>query len=180
MPSSNGAGQAQGVLAPLVESTEGLLANETDPDRVLGSQAAVAGPGTWTVLTVSPTAFAAVWLMRRRTERFRTNVGLRRRHAAYRTAAQLLRPTNGALSPGQARAAIVGYIADKCNAPAGGMTRSEALRLMSEHRVPPDTVQSADEMLQGFEQAEYGGMGTSVDVGRARTLLDTLERCELQ
>ena len=179
----NGGGSAtgaRGTLTPLVESSEGLLANETSPDRVLGSQTAVVGPGTWGVFLGTPLVYAAAWLSRRKTLRLQTDDALRRRSKAYKTARHALHSADGDWSPGRARTALVGYIADRCNAPREGMTRMEAVRIIQDRKAPPEAVQAVDRYLELLEQAEYGRSTTTAAPQSAMTLLDVLERCRLR
>jgi len=117
-----------------------------------------------------------VWFVRRRAVMFRSNEAIRRRHAAYRTARHALQPTNGSLSAGQARSALVGYIADKCAMPSGGLTRGDAVRTLKERGFPEETVQRVDGLLEALEQSEYGGERANVDASDAGDLIDALER----
>ncbi|HUN80906.1 MAG TPA: BatD family protein [Phycisphaerae bacterium] len=177
---SSGAGETQGTLAPLVESSEGLLANETNPERVLGSQAAAIGPGTWAMLAGWPVVYTGIWWTRRKALRLRSDDALRRRSRAYRTARGVLYAADGTLTPGQARAALVGYIADRCNAPREGMTRAEAVAVMQQRNAPAPTIAAVDGFLDQVEQAEYGGARASIGPQQAMELLDELERCKLR
>lgn len=172
--------ESRGVLAPLVESSEGLLANESNPNRVLGSQVAVVGPGAWGAFVGSPLLYALAWWVRRRSEQLKSDDSLRRRSRAYKTAKSALHTADGRLTPGQARAALVGYIADRCNAPAGGMTRLEAVRLIQERSAPADTLGAVDAFLETVERVQYGGESTPVSVDETMRLLDALERCHLR
>lgn len=165
--------QAQNVLAPLTESSEGLIANETNVSRLLASQAASIGAATWGMLAGLPLVYAGVWFVRQRTERFRSDDTYRRRTHAYRTAKAALANT----TPGGIRAAVVGYIADRCGVPAGGMTRIEARRLLESRRIAPAIIDQVDALLELVEQAQYGGGSAGMGVStEAQKLIDALEK----
>jgi len=171
-----------GLLGPLVESTDGLLPNETNPDRLLVSQSMSLGSGGWAILTLSPALYLAAFLLQRRMLRLRQDDAYRRRHGAYRRARRALVESDGVLSPGQVRAAVLGYVADRCNVPAGGLTRGEAVALLNRRRAPADASRSLDNLLEELEQLEYGGVAGGTDpalLSRAMALLEVLERCKL-
>ncbi|MBI5765281.1 MAG: BatD family protein [Planctomycetes bacterium] len=165
--------QAQNVLAPLTESSEGLIANETNVSRLLASQAASIGAATWGMLAGFPLVYAGVWFVRQRTERFRSDDTYRRRTHAYRRAkAALANPT-----PGGIRAAVVGYVADRCGVPAGGMTRADARRLLESRQIARALVEQVDTLLDLVEQAQYGGGSAGTDVAaEGQRLIDALEK----
>ncbi len=168
----------QNVLTPLTESSEGLLANETNAARLLASQDAGVGVGVWALMAGGPLVYAGVWFVRRRTDRYRLDDAYRRRSSAYRTAKNALTDA----TPGAVRMAVVGYIADRCGAPGGGMTRSEARCLLEARRVEVAMVQQVDSLLDTLEQTQYGGGGGGGDEAAttARRLIDELERCQLR
>lgn len=165
--------QAQNVLAPLTESSEGLIANETNVSRLLASQAASVGAATWGMLAGFPLVYAGVWIVRQRTERFRSDDTYRRRTHAYRTAKAALSNT----TPGGIRAAVVGYVADRCGVPAGGMTRSDARRLLESRSTARALVEQVDALLDQLEQAQYGGGSAGSGMAtEAQRLVDALEK----
>lgn len=175
----NGPGSLAPVLAPLVETTEGLLANETDAAVVLADQTGGVGGRTLVLLVALPLGYVGSWLLQRRSARYRDDVALRRRSRAYATAKKLLAAAEGSASTGQVRAALVGYLADRCGLPSGGMTRADAVRLLTERSLPPEIVQSLDDLLAALELAEYAGQaskGAAGSVENARTLVDALEK----
>ena len=137
----------------LAELSEGLEANEDDPTRVLADQHAAVGPLTWMILGGMPVAYLIVSLIQARSSRFRSDVALQRRSAAMQKARKTLKDS----SPQAARAAVLGYVADCCNVPEAGLTRSDALRLLNERRLPETAIQTADAFLAAAEQVSYGG-----------------------
>lgn len=163
-----------GVLAPLVETTEGLLPNYRDPALLLADQTATVGAGTWTVLAGMPVLYFAAWLGHARTVRLRTNQALRRRSQALAGARRRL--SAASTGPGEIRAALLGYIADCCNVPAGGLTRADALRLSLDHGAGAESVARLDALLEQLEYAEFGGGAAVADASEARALIDELEQ----
>jgi len=140
----------------LAELSEGLEANDDDPARVLASQQASVGPLAWIILGGMPLAYLIASLVQARSSRFRSDVALQRRTGAMHKARILLKEA----SPQAARSAVLGYIADCCNVPEGGMTRPDALRLLSERRLPETVIQTADAFLAQAEHVSYGGAQT--------------------
>jgi len=183
MPDSaqGGASPGAGVLAPLVETTEGLLANFDDPDEILASQSTSLGPLAWIVLLAMPAAYLVTWFVHRRSERYRHNQALRRRSMALATAKRAL-SANGERASGDIRAALLGYVADCCNVPAGGLTRNDAVRLAREKGVNDDLVSRLDESLENLEFAQYGGGVFAVQDGAALAsqLVSELDRAGLR
>lgn len=137
----------------LAELSEGLEANEDDPGRVLAIRQVGVGPLAWFILGGMPLAYLLASLVQARSSRFRNDVARQRRSGAMRKARKLLHEA----SPQAARSAVLGYIADCCNVPEGGMTRPDALRLLSERRLPETVIQTADAFLAQAEHVSYGG-----------------------
>lgn len=169
-----------GLVAPLTETTEGLLANEDRPNLLLAEHAAVFGPGSWVLLGAMPLAYLGAWFIQRRAARFRDDEALRRRSRAYATAKKRLHDGDST-PPAAIRAAVLGYIADRCGVPAGGLTRAEAIRLLSERRIPAEKTRAVDGLLESLELAEYGGGGAIQDAASAaKQVLNGLEQCRLR
>jgi hypothetical protein len=182
LTNQGGSGDRGGVLAPLSETTEGLFANEDRAELVLADQSGAIGAGSWLLLAAAPLVYLGMWFIQRRAARFRDDVALRRRSRAYATARGLLRDADGTSLPGAVRGALLGYIADRCNVPAAGLTRAEAVRLINTRGIPVETVQAVDLLLESLESAEYGGAAGAVQDGTntARQLVDALERHRLK
>ena len=179
----SGPGSSAAVLVPLVESTEGLLANDYDTDALLANQSGEIGMGAWILLAAMPLVYLMTWFVQRRAARYRDDVSLRRRSRAYATARKALkgvkmRRTDAGDSPaGTARSALIGYIADRCNVPTGGLTRADVVRLITERGIPTETIRAVDTLLASLELAQYGGTagGTLHEVATsARRLVDEL------
>ena len=162
--------------SPIAELSEGLEANEDDPARLLADRTVGIGPGSWAALGLFPIGYVVLSIFHARSARYRNDVALRRRAWAVSAARKALR---GAATPDSAAAAVLTYVADCCNVPAGGLTRGDAVRLMTERGVPTATVQGVDAFLGELEAARYGGGGAASDGGghadRARGVIDQLE-----
>jgi len=163
---------------PLAELSDGLEANEDDPARVLADQRAEIGPLSWTLLAGMPVIYAIVSLVQARSARFRGDVALRRRSGAAAKARKMLQRSD----PQAARTAVLGYIADCCNAPEGGMTRSDAMRLLGERNMPGPLIQTVDGFLAQVEQVSYGGgsSGGQELAKSAANVIDALESAGLK
>jgi hypothetical protein len=81
------------------------------------------------------------------------------------------------VSSGAAQA-LLGYVADRLNVPAGGLTRGEAVEQLRRAGVHDEAVDALDELLRVCEAAEFGGADASAgDVRkRARAIIARLER----
>ncbi len=106
----------------LTEQSAGLLANYTDMDEVLSSQQfTLSWP--WAVpVALLPLLYVSAWLVQRRFERLRQDVGLARRRTAGQSALRLLRRARQLHEAPDAyrrvSTALLGYIADRYNLPA--------------------------------------------------------------
>jgi len=182
LTNQGGSPERGGVLAPLSETTEGLFANEDRTELLLADQSGTMGAATWLLFAGAPLIYVVMWFVQRRAARFRDDIALRRRSRAYAAARRLLRDTDGASPPAVVRGALLGYIADRCNVPAAGLTRAEAVRLITARGVSAETLQAVDSLLESLELAEYGGAAGAVQdgVNAARQLVDTLERHRLR
>lgn len=172
-----------GILSPLTETTEGLLANEDRPDLILANQSGSLGIIEWAVLALMPVAYWVTWFLQRRAVRFRNDETYRRRSRAYATARKALRNAK-ASDPAALRATLIGYVADRCGVPAGGLTRVEAISLLSARGATAETVRAVDGLLEKLELAEYGGAaateGLDLAADDAKRLVDRLERLGLE
>lgn len=180
LPPTGAAGTAT-VLVPLVETTEGLLANRVDPDALLADHSGGLGMGSVLLLALMPAAYLLTWFVQRRVARLRNDEAWGRRSRALATARAALKKSDAATSPGQVADAILRYIADRCGVPAGGLTRGDAVRLLAENRVPAETSRRIDAILDTLEQAKYAqavGDGSTNHATAARRLIDELERCK--
>jgi hypothetical protein len=63
--------------------------------------------------------------------------------------------------PGALADALLGYIADRFDLPAGALTRQEAIARLEQAGAPTDLVQQVNDVLADCEAAQFGG-GTAV------------------
>ncbi len=159
------------------------MANYTDPDEVLTDQSARITTPVWVLIAALPAAYLLTWLVQRRTLALRDNVALRRRGRALSSARRTLAAANGTPDHARAAGAILGYIADRCNAPTGGMTRADAAGLLADRNVPETVARQVDDLLASAEKAQYAGAAdTNGDrlISTAGTILTELERLRLK
>lgn len=171
------------VLTPLVETTDGLQANYTNIEQMLSDQSGGFGTGSIILLGIMPALYVITWFVTRRSARFRENVALRRRRQAYGNAKKTLRQAEMHAQPDKVYGTVLGYIADRCNVPAAGLTRSDALNLLIERNIPDDTRISLNSLLESLELSQYAGASKITEnrtVNEARNLIDELERCDLK
>ncbi len=133
------------------------------------------------VLILLPVAGnAALFVHLRRREHLSANVHLFRRRRASRVAGKRLRAARRLAADGAASAfyaemdrALTGYLADKFNVAAAGLTRDRITELLGSSRVP-DSVRA--ETLRCLEQCDYGRFAP--DAAAAARLQSVLERGE--
>jgi len=160
----------------LTQTAAGIRANYADMDEVLAQQAFAPGWGTAALLTASPLAFVACTLIRRHSDRVRYDRGYVRRRKACSTALAAIRTAarqaDHANSASQIATAVIGYVADRCNAP-GGLTRTEAVERLTQRGVGAKRVQAAEALLERCEGLQYAGTNTDVPAD----LATQAERC---
>jgi len=164
---------------------QGMWANYEDVAELLVQQSVRPGGGAWAMAVATPLLYVVVFVAVRRRERLRGDTAFARRRTAKRTAmgriAEAAR-SNGVDSAAGVTAALVGYVADRCNVPAGGVTRADAVGQLRRRAVRDELVREVDAVLAECENARYagGGQGSSNDiVARARRCIDELERQRL-
>ncbi len=162
---------------PLTETTEGLLANEADPARLLADHRPGLGPGAIALLAALPAAYVLAWVAHRRSARYREDLVWRRRLEAARNARRALRTAPAGRSSA-IRAALARYIADRAGAAAVALTREEAVQVLLRHEIPPDLVTAVDQLLGSLELAEYGGQSSALPQNATATALDLIDRLE--
>lgn len=171
------------VLTPLVETTDGLRANFADIDQMLADESGGFGTGSIILLGIMPTLYVVTWFITRRSVRFREDVALRRRRQAHGNAKKRLRQAEKLGQPDQIYGLVLSYVADRCNVPAAGLTRSDAMDLLTDRNAPDDLRTALDSFLESLELSQYAGgaaMSRNETVGRARNFIDELERCDLK
>jgi len=166
---------------PLVERSEGLLANYADvPELLVQHRTAIGWPSA-AVLAGCPAAYVLLLFVRRRGDRYNNDSAYRRRSHAMAEAKRRLKEAagaSGAAAAAQVHAALTGYLADCLNAPHGAMTREDVRRLLTERGVGEPLLAETDSLLADVEVAEFAGSaaGSAEDlIGRARRALGSLE-----
>jgi len=163
----------------LTAAADSIRANYGEPEAVLASQAFAPGPGWAVSLALPPGLWLVGWLIRRRSDRLRNDVALARRRGARKQAEARLQTATGSADVASHLAdALLNYIADRANLPAGGLIRPDAVRRLREDDVPDEDIEELDKLLQACEEARYAGMdmGGSDLVTRAKHCLQQLER----
>ncbi|MCB9858254.1 MAG: BatD family protein [Phycisphaerales bacterium] len=159
-------------MAPLVETTDGLQANHANIDAMLADQSVSIGAGTYVLLGAMPTIYLVAAIATRRNKRLSADAGARRRSRALREArARLNNRTNE--SPGEILAAVLGYVADRCDAPPGSMTRREAVEWTVGQGASLEASSRLDALLQNLEAARYSG-AAGIDMNQAYAEADAL------
>ena len=78
--------------------------------------------------------------------------------------------------------AVLSYVADRCDVPAAGLTRTDVASLLDEREVPAETADRLDAFLADLEHARYAG-GAAGDAkcmaAEAAEILGQLERWDL-
>ncbi len=173
----------EGERRTLSETTDGLLANVADTDQLMADHRGGFGVASKVFLGAMPCFYLVAWLVTRRQDRLRADGGLRRRVFAYNRARRALKTSGGSDGLERVYAALTGYVADRCNVPAAGLTRQDAVRLLEARGVPAETRTRLDQLLEQIEYSRYAG-GTRVvssDVeDSAMALLRDLEQVDLQ
>lgn len=162
---------------------EGMTTNYENVNELLTRQSVAFGWGAWSFTAAMPLLYGITILVTRYRERVRGNTGLARRRGAGRRARETLRVTSAGDSEAAATvaAALLGYVADRCNLPHGGLTRTDAVTRLREREVAGNLVQEIDTVLKECEVAQYaarvGGEASSF-VDRAKSCIGQLEKCQ--
>ncbi len=170
---------------------EGLMANYDDIDGLLATEDVSLGWAAMGMTAGGPMAYLMCLLFRRQYDRLRSDTGLARRRGARKNAIAAIAERDrtarrdagatGAASGGIA-SAVTQYIADRCNLPAGGVTRGDAVAQLRGRRISEHVIEDVDALLAECESAQYAGAkhASSNDLaGRARRCIDELERQKL-
>ncbi|MCB9849469.1 MAG: BatD family protein [Phycisphaerales bacterium] len=143
----------------LTHLNRGIESNYTDPGELLAQQGLNPGPAFAVVGAGCPLIYAACALLQRRRERYSSNTALRRRRGARREAQRALAQAAG--NPDRCADVLLGYVADRLDLPAGGLTRQEAVRHLRGANVSAEVVTEFDNVLADCEAAQFGGGATS-------------------
>ncbi len=158
-----------------------MLANYSGMDEVLTGQAFVPGVASAAAVGCPPMLFALFWFVRRHAVRLQSDRGYSRRRSAMRKARGIIhraRTQAGAPAADLLMGALTGFIADRCNVPAGGLTRADSIDALRRHNAADDLIQDFDELLEQFENSKYARVehrATEESVRRATNLLERLQ-----
>ena len=105
-----------------------------------------------------------------------------RRRTARRDSIELLSKARGQSEPAGAAsllgAALMGYVADRFDLTAGGMTRGETVEHLKTNGADASMVQHVDEILSECEGLQFGGRsGEALDglTGRVESCINQME-----
>lgn len=141
-------------MAPLVETTDGLQANHADIDALIADQSVTIGAGSYALLGGLPAVYLVAAVATRYKRKQQNNAGARRRSRALRDAKSRL---GDARTAGDLLAALLGYVADRFDAPSGSITRQEAVNMATAHGASTDVASKLDSLLALLEAAQYAG-----------------------
>lgn len=143
----------------LTARTEGLLANIDDPELLLTTQTVTITPATLTVAGGLPILYLATLLFQTNRRKLKSNVALGRRRTAKRNANQTLAEAIAAQDPTttatRAANALTTYIADRCNLPAGGLTRQDAIDQLQQRNITDELINNINHLLEECETIQY-------------------------
>jgi len=154
------ANTGKAIARSLTEVTGGILANYTGMDEVLTQQSFTPGWSSAWAAGLGPIVFALTWLVQRHRERLRNDMSFVRKRSAKRNAIARIHNARGSKSKALAAslsAAICGYIADRCNVPTGGLTRSAVVEQLNRRGVNSKLVDDIDMLLEACESMQYAG-----------------------
>jgi hypothetical protein len=164
-----------GTVDSLTQLGRGIEENRTDPQLLLARQGVRTSPVLAAVVAGCPLVYFASALLIRRRARIQGNRGLRRRKAAKTIAQNRLAGPDA--TPVKLAEAVLGYIADRSDLPAGGLTRQEAIEHLHRMAIDAATVAEVDAFLADCELAAFGGDATGgASRSRAEAALAALMR----
>ncbi len=172
-----GAGSAGPRATELTRVTGGLLANASGPDLLRVDR----GFGLrWmhaVLLALPCLLFAGAAVGQRYARRLRHDDGFIRRRNAKRSALRRIgeaRRSEGNHAAERVAAAVSDYVADRCNVPAGTLTRAEVGARLAASGVKPEVGAEVERLLAECEHVRFaggarggGGAGGARDAGRA-------------
>ena len=160
-----------------------LLANYNNIEELLSRQSLSFGWGTWAFAVSGPVLCAACLVIRRRHDRMTGDTGYKRRRSARKAAMTAIRRAiadeNRSAAASHVAIALTGYVADRCNLPPGGTTRSDAVSQLRAGNVPQTLVNEIDGLLAQCEGAQFAAVedaGTEDLAEQARDCVRKLER----
>jgi hypothetical protein len=166
----------------LTEIQGGILANHLGPDVLAASEPfALRGPHL-ALAIAPPLMFAFIAVGQWRTRRLRDDRGYARRRSAKRIALKRLAAAGRSEGGAHAEAvatALSDYVADRCNLPAGALTRAEVIERLRSSGIADDLIVDVGSLLEKCESLRYGGGETAETdsiTERAASCIRKLER----
>ena len=112
----------------------------------------------WIIFLLSPLLFVTCFFWQKKKERLKGNDALRRQEQALKKFNKGLKSVDeGSNFLTQASNVFRDYIGDKVNVDGKALTPLDLDRVLSPHRVGPETLKEIKNLLQDFESAQYGG-----------------------
>jgi hypothetical protein len=157
------------------------------PDALI-AQVPVARPSLWQLMLLAgpPILYLALLMTTLRRRKLNADPGILRARGASRKARETLSVARAAAEAEQATdvyqeiaRAVSGFIADRLNRPAAGMTPMDVLENLEKQDVPEDLRQWTTTLLDACEHARYGAPNDAEnlveEVRRATDLIEKLE-----
>lgn len=164
----------------LTRLESGIEGNYADPNLVLAQQGVYPRSVMVVALAVPPMAWVACWLgVRLRRRRISDRALVRRRHArreALARVAEARRCGQPVEIASRVGSALLGYVADSFDLPAGSLTRAEAVRTLRDAGADAVLVEGVDRVLADCEAAQFGRIAP----GAGHGLTDQVEACITQ
>lgn len=170
-----------GTTRSLTEVSSGILANYSGTDEILSQQAFAPGWASAVAITLPPIAALVNGLVLRRRHRLMTDIGFARRRSARKKAHRAIQSAASASESELAAAvsaAIAGYVADRGNLPAGGLTRAAVIEHLTRRRVSGPAVEEVDRLLEQCESLRYAAAGGATRDGLVKAAIAAIERLE--
>jgi hypothetical protein len=164
----------------------GIEGNYTDPQELLARHGLHPSTGSAVLAGAGPFVYLTCVLIRRRRRRLVRDVALARRRSARKLAVGRIRRAvavgDSAGAAPDLMGALLGYVADRLDLPAWGLTREEALAKLCAAGAADKAVERTDEVLHECETVQFGGASaSSADdlAGRVKECIDELEGLRL-
>ena len=127
------------------------------------------------LLALPPIAFVALFMARRRSDRFASDVGLRRRRGALRTALAAI-GKRGEIDSRDASSVLRRYIGDRVGAEGQALTPRECAERLAARGAGEALVCDVRALLERFEAADFGGGGAApIPASELRSVIERLE-----
>lgn len=171
------AGDPAGAIRSLTQLQTGIEGNYVDPALVLSQQGFRVGPGTAVLAVAPPVVYALCMLLVQTRRRRASDVAGSRRRRARRNAEQAIQASRSIADPAESAAALenalLHYVADRLNLPAGGLTAADAVQALGSAGADEVVVRQTHEVLDECDAWRFGGAAAASTEG----LRVRVERC---